>query len=106
MISKKMEDALNRQIVQELSSAYVYLAMAAYFEHENLKGFAHWAHAQYKEENEHSMKLFDYINDQNCRVTLEKIATPKALFDLKNNTVRAEDKRDARFLKTLLERKR
>ena len=78
MISKKIETALNRQIVQELSSAYLYLSMAAYFKHENLSGFAHWAKLQYQEENEHSMRFFDYINDQSGRVTLEKISTPKA----------------------------
>ncbi|KAA3617037.1 MAG: hypothetical protein D8M58_04430 [Calditrichaeota bacterium] len=33
-----------------------------------------------------------------------KIATPEALFELKKNTVRPEDKRDARFLKSLIEK--
>ena len=78
MISKKIETALNRQIVQELSSAYLYLSMSAYFKYENLSGFAHWTQLQYQEENDHSMRFFDYINDQNGRVILEKISTPKA----------------------------
>jgi ferritin len=42
MISEKMLSELNRQINAELYSAYLYLSMSAYFECENLKGFAHW----------------------------------------------------------------
>ena len=34
---------------------------------------------------------------------LVKIATPEALFELKKNTVRPEDKRDAFFLKSLID---
>ena len=41
-IGKKMQDAINKQINQELFSGYLYLSMAAYFEAGNLKGFAHW----------------------------------------------------------------
>ena len=31
MIGKKMQDAINEQIKEELGSAYLYLAMEAYF---------------------------------------------------------------------------
>jgi hypothetical protein len=42
MLSKNIEEALNRQINRELYSAYLYLAMSAYFENANMKGFAKW----------------------------------------------------------------
>ena len=41
MISKKMEEALNKQLNAELFSSYLYLAMAAYLEDLNLNGMAH-----------------------------------------------------------------
>ncbi len=40
MLSTKMEKALNDQINAEMFSAYLYLAMVAYFQDRNLSGFA------------------------------------------------------------------
>ena len=40
MFTKKMQEAMNDQIHHELESAYIYLAMASYFESENFPGFA------------------------------------------------------------------
>jgi len=42
MISKTMEQDLNKQVNRELYSAYLYLAMSSYFESVNMKGFAKW----------------------------------------------------------------
>ena len=42
MLSDKIRDALNDQINAELYSAYIYLAMSAYFEDTNLPGAANW----------------------------------------------------------------
>ena len=50
MISEKMVKAINDQINAEMYSAYLYLAMKAYFESENLLGFANWMDVQTKEE--------------------------------------------------------
>ncbi|MGM0611885.1 MAG: ferritin [Bacteroidota bacterium] len=73
MLTKKMEKALNEQINKELWSAYLYLSMAAYFEDNNLPGFANWMRVQYHEEVTHGMKIFDYINDRGGRVLLKPI---------------------------------
>ncbi|HPD15244.1 MAG TPA: ferritin [Planctomycetota bacterium] len=78
MLSKKMEEALNKQVNAELFSSYLYLAMAADFEAKNLPGFAHWLKLQAKEENGHALKLYEYINDRRSRVTLAAIAAPPA----------------------------
>ena len=48
-LGKKMQDAVNEQIKEELFSSYIYLSMAAYFESVNLPGFAHWMRAQSQE---------------------------------------------------------
>ncbi|RLE19338.1 MAG: ferritin [Acidobacteria bacterium] len=77
MISKEMEKALNDQINAEFFSAYLYLAMAAYFEDENLSGCAHWMELQYQEESEHGMKIYKYINDRGGRVQLNAIEKPQ-----------------------------
>lgn len=77
MLDKEMELALNTQINHELASAQIYLSMSAYFESENLPGFAKWMYAQYQEETAHAMKFFGYINDRGGRVLLKTIEGPR-----------------------------
>lgn len=73
MLSKKMEIALNKQINAEFWSAYLYLSMSAYFAADGKPGFAHWFKQQFEEEQEHAMKLFDYVIDRDGKVTLDPI---------------------------------
>lgn len=76
MINSNVQEAINQQIKNELYSAYLYLAMSAYFEATNLPGFAHWFRLQSNEEVEHAMKLFDYLNDRGGRVELYAVDKP------------------------------
>ncbi len=78
MISKTMEDALNKQVNREYYSAYLYLAMSAWFESANLKGFAKWMRVQGKEEQSHGDKILDYLIARSGNVTLGAIEAPKA----------------------------
>lgn len=78
MLSKSMESALNRQVNREMYSAYLYLAMSAYFETANMKGFAKWMRIQAKEEQAHAMKIYDYIIARGGTIALEAIEAPKA----------------------------
>jgi ferritin len=80
MLSKTVLDAINNQINFELSSAYLYLSMAAHFEAENLSGFANWMRIQYKEETGHGMKFFGYVYDRGGKVTLKAIPQPATKF--------------------------
>ena len=80
MISKPVLDAMNNQIKHEMYSAYLYLSMAAYFENENLQGFANWMHVQFEEEQEHAMKFFEYIHDRGGKVSLQGIDQPPVDF--------------------------
>lgn len=77
MISANMEKALNDQINAEMFSAYLYLAMVAYFKDRNLGGFANWMTVQNQEETFHAMKLFNYLSERGGRVTLEAIEKPQ-----------------------------
>lgn len=76
MLSKKVQSALNEQIQMELSSAYAYLAMAAYFEEANFGGFAKWMKVQAQEELGHAMKFFDHIQSMSGSVELGAVAKP------------------------------
>ncbi len=76
MLSQNIQDALNDQIQAELSSSYIYLAMAADFEDKNWPGFAQWMRVQSQEETGHAMKLFEYVIQRNGRVQLKAIEAP------------------------------
>ena len=77
MLSEKMQEALNAQVNLEFFASYQYLAMAAYFESENLLGLANWMHIQSQEENGHAMKFYHYLNDRRGRVLLRQLHEPK-----------------------------
>lgn len=73
-LNKKVEKVLNEQINAEFWSAYFYLSMSSYLEREGLSGFANWLKIQYHEENQHAMKLYDYVIERDGCVTLAPIA--------------------------------
>jgi len=77
MLSKKMEEALNEQLNAELSSSYIYLSLAAYYESEHLEGFASWMQMQAQEEVGHAMKFYSYIHSRGGRVLLTAIDGPQ-----------------------------
>ncbi len=96
MLKQTVQDALNEQIKAELESAYVYLAMSAYSESVNLRGFASWMRAQSQEELGHALKLFDFVNDRGGRVTLQALTQPpadyKSALDMMEHTLNHEQK--------------
>ena len=76
-MNKKMEDALNKQINEELFSAYLYFSMAAHFESENLDGFAGWMKAQAQEEVFHAMKIYTFVNERGGKAVMAAIKAPQ-----------------------------
>lgn len=81
MIKKSVEEAINKQIMNEFYSAYLYLSMAAYCETINLGGFASWMRSQYEEERGHALRLFDFLLDRDGKVKLQAIDQPPSEFD-------------------------
>jgi len=75
-LSKKMEKVINDQINLELSSAYAYLGMAAYFESTPFTGFAKWMRVQSAEELDHANRFFKYLVQRGGRVALQPIPAP------------------------------
>jgi ferritin len=78
MISKAMQDAINEQIKNEFYSAYMYLSMSAYFQANNLPGFAAWLRIQFQEEQTHALKLYDHMIDRGGRIDLKALSQPPA----------------------------
>ena len=81
MLPPVVQDALNKQINMELSSAYTYLAMSAYCEESNFLGSAKWMQLQSQEEHSHAMKLYNFMVARGCRVKFTGIAEPMSNFD-------------------------
>jgi ferritin len=81
MLKQKIQDAINKQINEELYSAYIYLSMSGYFENEDLPGFAQWMYAQYQEEIEHAMRFYRYLHDRGGRLHLQAIKEPPKEWD-------------------------
>ena len=80
MLSQTVQDAINEQINNELSSSYSYLGMSAYCERENFLGCARWLRIQSEEEYGHGMRLFDFVLARGGTVKLKAIAQPDATF--------------------------
>lgn len=77
------EAALNEQINVEYNASYVYHAMFAYFDRDNvaLKGLAKFFKESSEEEREHAEKLMEYQNIRGGRVKLHSILMPLSEFD-------------------------
>lgn len=78
MIKKNLEEAINKQINEELYSAYLYLSMATHFDDVNLPGIAGWMKAQAQEEVEHAMRFYHYLTERGGRAVLQAIKAPQS----------------------------
>lgn len=72
-----LKTALQDQFLAEYESAYLYLAMAAYFETTGFVGLANWMKQQSNEEMAHAMKYYQYLVSVNVAVRFDTIAAPK-----------------------------
>ncbi len=78
MLNPKIEKAFNEQINAETYSSYLYLSMAAWFDNQQLAGFAHWMKIQALEEMTHALRFYNYIHDRGGKVSLKPVAGPPA----------------------------
>ena len=94
MLSKKMEDVLNKQINNEMYSAYLYMSMASYADTLNFKGVGTWFMVQYHEEMFHAMKMYNYLLHQGAKPQLFSIKQPpseyKTVLDMFEKTLEHE----------------
>lgn len=76
----ELEEAFNRQVTMELSSATAYLQMAAYFEDRSLNGMGRWMRLQSEEERSHALLFLDFVLARGNRVRIGEVAAPTAEF--------------------------
>ncbi|XP_074578085.1 ferritin-4, chloroplastic-like [Curcuma longa] len=81
--SDMCEVALNEQINVGYNVSYVYHAMFAYFDRDNiaLKGFAKFFEESSDEKREHAVNLMEYQNKRGGRVKLQSILMPLSEYD-------------------------
>ena len=79
-MNEKLHELLNQQINKEFYSAYLYLDFSIYFEDAGLDGFANWYKVQAQEERDHAMLFYQYLQNENQKVTLEAIDKPDKVF--------------------------
>ena len=75
-MNEKVRELLNDQINKELYSAYLYLQFSNYFDDRGLDGFANWYMIQAQEERDHAMLFYQYLKNENQKVTLDAVAKP------------------------------
>lgn len=95
-MTQTMAKELNKQINAELYSGYLYQAMSAYCDSQNLKGAARWFQAQALEEASHAMKFYGYLLDKGEKIVFEAIDKPqtewKSLLDVFESSYKHEQK--------------
>ena len=89
MMNEKVHELLNQQINKEFYSAYLYLDFSNYFEDAGLDGFANWYKIQAQEERDHAMLFYQYLQNENQKVTLEAIAKPDKTFSSHMDVLKA-----------------
>ena len=61
MITEKLQNAINDQLIAEMWSANLYLSMSFYLEKEGYDGLSHWMKKQSQEELEHAYDMASFL---------------------------------------------
>jgi ferritin len=81
MLSKTMQDALNKQFAMEAASSQAYLAMASWAEIQpGLDGVTNFFYQQSDEERVHMLKLIRYINERGGFAIVPSLEQPNITF--------------------------
>jgi ferritin len=76
-VGKRTFDSINKQITEEIQSAYMFLSMAGVFSDMGLDGCAKWSKKQFNERIERGIKLHDHITMRGDKIKLLPIVAPK-----------------------------
>lgn len=80
MLSKRVEDALNEQILMEGASSNFYLAMAVWAEQNGYAGVSDFLYKHSDEERFHMLKLIKYMNERDGKAIIPAFDAPTANF--------------------------
>jgi ferritin len=81
VIGDRLTKELNKQINEEFASAYLYLAMGAYFDDKDLPGLASWMRKQAQEEIGHGMRIYHFIVEREGRAVMDALSRPQDRWD-------------------------
>ncbi|MBV4426267.1 ferritin [Clostridium tyrobutyricum] len=76
MLSDRLVTAINDQINYEMYSANIYFAMQAYCDSLDLDGFANFFKVQIEEENFHTSKFYNFLDQMDARINIGAIEAP------------------------------
>lgn len=76
-MNSKVSKLINEQINHELYSAYLYLEFSNYYASVGLDGFENWYRIQAQEERDHAMLFYQYLLNNEEKVTFEAIRKPE-----------------------------
>jgi ferritin len=74
-------DALNGQVAHEFGASQQYIAIAVYYENENLPQLAAHFYRQAVEERNHAMMMVQYLLDADERVVTPGVEAPQTAFE-------------------------
>jgi ferritin len=81
MLSKSIQDALNKQVQMEAESSQAYLAMASWTEIQpGLEGVSNFFYQQSDEERQHMLKLVRFINERGGYAMVPALEQPMVTF--------------------------
>lgn len=81
MLSKTIQEALNKQVAMEATSSQAYLAMASWAEIQpGLDGVTEFFYQQSNEERMHMLKLIRYVNERGGFATVPALPQPTITF--------------------------
>ncbi len=75
-MNRKVAELINDQINKEFYSAYLYLEFANYYASVGLDGYENWYKIQAQEERDHAMLFYQYLQNNNEKVTFKAIDQP------------------------------
>ena len=81
MLSQRMQEALNKQVLMEAQSSHAYLAMGSWADIQpGLKGVTKFFFKHSDEERMHMLKLIHYINERGGFAIVPSLAQPVLTF--------------------------
>ncbi len=94
MLNKKINEALNNQVLEEAFSSQLYLSMASWCETNGLPGAAKFLYLQTEEERMHMLKIFHHINERGGKAIVPALSKPqdkyKTITDVFNSVLSHE----------------
>lgn len=75
-MNEKVVALINDQINKEFYSAYLYLEFANYYASVGLDGFENWYKVQAQEERDHAILFYQYLHNNDEKVTFEAVDKP------------------------------